>query len=134
MKLTRALWVPLIPIVLSACAGFGSRAPTYDPDASESIAKIVSKREVAKVNRPMGGGIPVVVPVPIGRAMIFVRLSGGGLFGSASIPIFEYVVEAQDGNRVQILSEFFAYEVGNCVKLFLSDKPTYPRIAPWSCH
>lgn len=79
-----------------------------------------------------GGGGPMMVPVPIGGAQVFVRISGD-LFGSAKIPIFEYVVEHSEGKQVQIFSEYFAYEIGNCVKLFLSDKPTYPRIAPWSC-
>ena len=50
----------------------------------------------------------------------------------STIDIFEYKVRLSDGAIVSIFSEYFAFDLGNCVKVFQSSAPTYPRMAPWS--
>lgn len=40
----------------------------------------------------------------------------------------------RDSMTLSVLSEYFAFDVGNCVNPFLTTRPAYPRIAPgWGC-
>lgn len=49
--------------------------------------------------------------------------------GNNEIPVYEYLVKLSTSETVAVISEFSAHEVGECVKVFFSSRPSYPRLA-----
>jgi len=62
--------------------------------------------------------------VPIGK--MFIPMPMGR--GSTSLPEYEYTVQLEDGRTVSILDWDSTMSVGNCVRLFESPRPDYPRL------
>jgi hypothetical protein len=112
--------------LLAACA-----APplSYDPDALESPARIIDKSVAGERTQPRADSYnagPALAGV-IGAAGLVLA---DALQKRTNIEVYEYVVRTNEGNEVSILSEYTGFSVGDCVKLFQSAQPTYPRIAP----
>lgn len=125
-------WITLV-VALVGCA---TRDPNdyFDADAGETMARITRKVVASVERRPSAevgkGGL---VPIPIRGAMYFVALDNP-MADPATIKIYEYSVRDGSGTETLVLSEYFAFEVGDCVKLFVSTRPSYPRIAlGWGC-
>lgn len=132
-----------IRVVVIALALIGVGCETYDPlahydpGAIEKVARVINKqvaryemREHAET-RPnfwtdKHSGIAVYVLASLIEAT-------HGKVGSSAIAIYAYSIEADDGERAVVYSEYPGFEIGNCVKLFLSHRADYPRMAPWSC-
>ena len=129
----RALPVLALSAMLISCA---TRDPNdyYDAAATESMGRIISKQVVAVDRRPTAEVKgPLLLPVTVRGVSYLVMLSSPPA-DTANIKIYEYVIRTADGVTTSVLSEYFAFEVGNCVKLFKSSRPSYPRIAPgWGC-
>ena len=123
-----------LAILLASCA---ARNPNdyYDVAATEKMGRIISKQVVAVDTRPTAEahGAFLFLPVTVHGVGYLVMLSNPIGRGSAKIDIFEYVVQTPDGVKTSVLGEY-RFDVGTCVKLFLSSRPSYPRIAPgWDC-
>ena len=119
--------ITLIVLSLLSC-GCSTRSPSYDQDAIQSRARIVGKSVAgeqvqARADRPnMGASMAGVIgpaALPLGDA----------LQGKTSVKVYAYRVKNEAGVEVTVLSEYPAFEVGDCVILFQSSQPTYPRIA-----
>lgn len=87
---------------------------SHDPNAVASNARIVGKRILGERHQAPGDATAA------NRAAV------------AAIPVFEYRIRPEDGEEALVVSEYFAYAIGDCVTLFRSSRPTYPRIAPSS--
>jgi hypothetical protein len=128
----RAVALALASLVLS-CA---TRDPNdyYDAAATESMGRIIAKQVIAVDRRPAADAKRTLfVPVTLGGIAYLVMLSNP-MAATADIKIFEYVVRLADGTSTAVPSDYFAFEVGDCVRLLRSTRPTYPRIAPgWAC-
>jgi hypothetical protein len=123
----------LVAMLASACA---TRDPNeyYDAAAKETMGRIVSKQVVAIDRRPTAEvNNTLFIPVML-HGVAYLVMLGNPLADRASIRIYEYVVRTPDGATTSVPSEYFAFEVGQCVKLFTSTRPSYPRIASgWNC-
>ena len=118
-------------ILLANCAALGIHPP-FDPDAKETMVRVVDKRVAATDVRQSGGGSSTIVPIATGGRTLFIPLllSGSG----PKLTLYEYVVAFPNGNKLSVFSDYQFYEIGHCVKVFQSDSPTYPRLAPgWDC-
>ena len=123
----------IVALLASACA---TRDPNdyYDAAAKETMGRIVSKQVVAIDRRPTAEvNNTLFIPVVLHGVAYLVMLSNPRA-DLASIKIYEYVVRTPDGATTSVPSEYFAFEVGQCIKLFTSPRPSYPRIASgWNC-
>lgn len=111
-------------LILSGCA---TPKPSYDINASESLGRIVSKTQV-------GGKTQQRADSPnLGAALVGTYGIAGLIVGSAfdkttTLPVFEFKILLLEGREVVAVSEFSgANQVGECVKVFESSQPTYPR-------
>jgi hypothetical protein len=114
-----ALLASLTSIGIAACAS----QITYDPDADEAAARVISKETIASREQKVDGNLITVVP--IGGVVV-------PLYGAATktqISVFEYTVVDKSGKATKVRSEVSFFEVGQCVNLMTANKPTYPRIA-----
>lgn len=110
----------LIPVVAAAC----STSPSYDPNAREAPARVVGKKVVGSITRETAE-VKFGTLIPVGKAVLPFFTPGG----TAVIPVYEYAVMERDRKVTTVLSEAPVFEIGQCVKLFNSDQPSYPRIA-----
>jgi hypothetical protein len=117
----------LLIVAIGILAGCASPLSAYDPAAKEAPARIIAKRIVDRINRPTADGS--VMFLPVAGVLVPIQTSRGG---PSQIAIYEYAVETNEKATVRVLSEYFAFEVGQCVTLFTSDQPTYPRISQGS--
>lgn len=118
--MNRTVLLAIVAIV-SGCAS----SPPYDPQATETPATIVAKRVIDRVKRSTAEVQPAI-PVPLARGIVLLEPARAGM---GEISIYEYTVRTNDGRTVSVPSEYPAFEVGQCVTLFTSPRPTYPRIA-----
>ncbi len=121
------MWLRLF--VTLACAGMSScatKAPNYDSNATESLGRIIKKsvvdsRTQSRADQAGTSGMAGVIGY-VGTTIaseLFVK--------KTQIEIFEYRIRVSDGREVIVLSDYFANEVGDCVKVLESQMPSYPR-------
>jgi hypothetical protein len=107
---------------VSVCAT--NPAPSYDPDARETPARVIEKRIVGYLVQPTAEFRSTYV-IPLRKLVLVMPAQGE----TAQIPVYEYTVKAKDGRRVTVDSEYPGFNAGQCVILFESARPDYPRIA-----
>jgi hypothetical protein len=120
-----------LALLVMGCGSVGVGA-AYDPEAKEAMVRIVDKRVAATDVRQSGGGSSTFVPITAGGRMLLipVLISGSG----PKLTVYEYVVAFPNGKTLSVYSDYPHYDKGMCVKVFESDRPTYPRLAPgWDC-
>jgi hypothetical protein len=113
----------VLVLVISGCA---SRAPSYDSNARESLGRIISKTQVgekiqARADSPNMGAALVGIYGGLGLVI------GDALQKKTTLPVFEYRIKMVDGREVVAVSDYSRDSVGECVKVFESSQPTYPR-------
>jgi hypothetical protein len=105
---------------------FGCAAtPAYDPQATESLGQIVSKTTVG--TRTLPGDSGSAGPALVGVIGIAGLALVDALQTKTKVPILEYRIRLSDGREVTVVTDYFASYVGDCVKVFESKMPTYPR-------
>lgn len=112
-----------LPLLISGCA---NQAPSYDPNAVESIGRIISKTPVgtknqARADSPNMGPALAASLGPIG--LVF----GDALQKKTTLQIFEYRIKTEDGREIIVFSDYSSDIVGQCVRVFESSRPSYPR-------
>jgi hypothetical protein len=124
-------------LLTAGCATYDP-AKHYDPNATEKVGRITEKAIAKYELREAADNKPSPYPLltsslPV-NAVSYITAATFDILRrrEASIPIYAYMVDA-DSEKAVVYSEYPAFEVGDCVKLFLSSRPDYPRIAPWSC-
>lgn len=110
-------------------AGCASNSGNFDPNAHESIGRIINKRSARSFQRtvePVGG---TAAAVATGGYLGYI-IARGLFFQSNNIALFEYTVELKNKRQLLILSEWGSYEVGTRVRAFESPsgRKDYPRI------
>lgn len=123
-----------ISALLMSCASTYNPSDYYDPAAVKKSGRIEAKsisrleeRRWADAMEPHHRGYPV--PIPIGNQLVGILFIGGAARGKSEIPIYEYRILTGQGERILVYSEFPGHEVGDCVAIFLSSRPDYPRMA-----
>ena len=107
----------LLPITIpKALFGGSSKSSVsaFDPNAIERNGRIVEKRIVRMETRPMADN--------------GTRPKSSKEDRVTMIAIFSYSVRLSETETIAVETEFPGYEIGNCVKAFLSSNPHYPRI------
>lgn len=120
MHYVRALTLPLL---IYGCA---NQTPSYDPNAVESIGRIISKMQVgakiqARADSPNMGPALAASLGPVGLGI------GDALQKKTTLPIFEYRIKTEDGREIVVFSDYSSDIVGQCVRVFESSRPSYPR-------
>lgn len=116
-----------------AIAGCASYDPSrhYDVDAAEHPARVVDKRKFATRVQPAADRKTnlafLYLPGATRTIMIALAFTPNS---EAVIDVYEYTVESGDGRRTSVYNDYPAFEIGHCVTLFTSSKPSYPRISP----
>jgi hypothetical protein len=130
MRLLSSTHIYLLTFLLYGCATYNP-SDYYDPNATEKIGRI-SLKSVARHETRQAADNPIIAPVPglipYGTTLILQK----SLRRDSQIPIYSYTIKTEDQSEVIILSEFPSHSVGDCVKVFLSTRPDYPRMAVWS--
>ena len=110
-----------ILVLLVGCA----TTPTYDSQAKESIGKIVAKAPRSTRTQPTADSYNA------GPALAQFGILGWVvadlLQKKTDVTVYEYRIRTEDGGEVSVLTDYFANQVGECVKLLESSMPTYPR-------
>lgn len=114
--------ISLLTLFLTACATAPSSS--HDPDAKETPVRVLQKRVIDQVTRETAEYKPTMV-IPVGNIVLIHTKRGD----TAWIPIYEYTVADRNKTTATIQSEYSGFEVGQCLKLFTSIQPTYPRLA-----
>lgn len=124
-RMLRNIFITSLLAMLTACA---AQTPTYDSAAVESRARIVSKTIAGEKIQPRADSFNAGpgVAATLGAAGL---LLADVVQKKASVTVYEYLVKSEAGEEVRVSSEYFAFSVGDCVTLFQSPQPTYPRIA-----
>lgn len=107
-------------LLVSACAS----SPSYDASAKETPVRVVDRQLVGYASREAADSRNWLLMVPVGKT--FLVVTGGG---AAQIPIYEYTVIDATKKTTSIKTEWSGYEPGQCLTLFTSNQPTYPRLA-----
>ncbi len=111
-------------LLLSGCA---TPKPSYDINASESLGRIVSKTQVGGKTQQRADS-PNLGAALAGTYGIAGLIVGGAFDKTTTLPVFEFKILLLEGREVVAISEFSeANQVGDCVKVFESSQPTYPR-------
>ena len=110
----------LLSIALTSCAAGPGGGGAYDPDAQETLGRIVERRDSGTTTRLAGRG----VLIPVGGLFIPIPLDRG----TSSMSVFAHTIALDDGRRLVVYSWYPEHQVGNCVKLFESSRPDYPRM------
>lgn len=123
-----------VTTLLVSCADTYNPIDHYDPAAVKKSGRIEAKsisrmeeRPWADSMEPHHRGFPV--PIPIGNQQVTVLFLGGTTRGKSGIPIYGYRIQTSQGEHLLVYSEFPGHEVGECVAIFLSSRPDYPRMA-----
>ncbi|MEW5789398.1 MAG: hypothetical protein AB1899_16260 [Pseudomonadota bacterium] len=124
----------LVQGLLTGCASDYNPADYYDPAAVKLSGRIeakavsrVEERGWADAMEPHHRGLPL--PIPVGNQQFLVLFIGGASRGKSEIPIHEYRIVTDKGEKLLVYSEFPGHAVGDCVQVFLSSRPDYPRMA-----
>jgi hypothetical protein len=118
----------LATLMLSGCTAYNPE-DHYDPNAVEKIGLITSK-SLAKIEKLPAKPKGEFLSIPLNGAIrtIYIPSTDKPRYRE----IYEYVVEVSDNEYVSILDLYSAYNVGDCAKVFISPKASYPRIAAGS--
>lgn len=114
-------------VLLAGCAY--NPSDHYDPDAIEKRGLIVAKK-VARTEPVQSGETnpPLFLPLP----GVLVVLPARPIESTGRMNVYEHVVKLSPSETVSVLSEYPGFNVGDCVKVFLSQRASYPRIAQGS--
>ena len=110
--------------LLGGCATYDAN-DYYDPNAIEKLGRI-TKKTVARVEPARSGEVSPPIFLPLKGLMMGIPQFSGESPGSMNI--YEYVITLSPSQVVSVFSEYPAFNVGDCVKVFLSEKPSYPRM------
>jgi hypothetical protein len=121
----RKLFV-LNSIALFLLMGCASPTPGYDPNAKESLGRIIGK-EIGQVRTQARADSFNAGPALVGTLGAVGIAIGDSLEKKTQVPIFRYRIRAEDGREIEVHSEYAMNQVGDCVRLFESERPTYPR-------
>ena len=121
-------------MLLTGCATTYDPTRHYDPNAIEKLGFIIQK-EVAYFEIRESGDSPYLIdPVSFAslgtESVITASVINEILIKRSNIPIYAYLVKSE-GEKIIVYSEYPNFDTGQCVKLFLSQRKDYPRIAPW---
>lgn len=127
--LQRCLYALPVTLLFGGCAAYDPNAH-YDPDAVEKVGFITAKslRLEKYQSKPRGDSFPV--PVNGTVKMLYIPDASAG--GIRYREVYRYVVAVSEHETVSVEDSYPAFQVGECAKVFLSSRPTYPRIAPGS--
>jgi hypothetical protein len=98
----------------------------YDPGAIEKLGH-VSLKKVARTEPARRGDPPPPIFLPLPSGMVVLPTFSAEPTGQMNI--YEYVVKVAPEASISVLSEYPGFNVGDCVKVFLSQRASYPRIA-----
>lgn len=125
----------LVVLGVSGCATYDPNQH-YDPNATEKIGKVIDKQVARFETRSDSQNLTPMYSYPPNAAIYAlvhnVAIMGEYLKKKPEIPIYGYRIKIGDSEEIVVHSEFPGHDIGNCVKVFLSSRPDYPRIASWS--
>ena len=124
--LNRYMRVTPFLLTLFLVSGCASQAPDYDPNARESVGRIVLKTAVGERVQARADS-PNMGPALAGGLGGLGLVIGAVLQKKTTWPVFEYRISLEDGREVVATSDYSGDYVGKCVKVFESSQPTYPR-------
>lgn len=101
----------------------------YDPGATEKLGRIVSKT-VARTEPIQSGETNPPIFLPLKDMLVVLPTTPNE--PTSRMNVYEHVVKVSPTETVSVLSEYPGFNVGDCVKIFLSQRPSYPRIAQGS--
>jgi hypothetical protein len=110
--------------LLAACASFSGGGGAYDPSARETLGTVISKKDTGQTASQSGRSFFV----PIGKQLVSITVDRG----PSGLPIFAHEIRLDDGRTVTVYSWYREHTVGNCVKVFESERSDYPRLIPFS--
>jgi hypothetical protein len=101
----------------------------YDTNAIEKRGLIVSKT-VARTEPIKSGETnpPIFLPLK-GMLVVLPTIPNEP---TSRMNVYEHVVKLSPTETVSVFSEYPGFNVGDCVKVFLSQRASYPRIAQGS--
>ncbi|MES2280796.1 MAG: hypothetical protein V4542_05225 [Pseudomonadota bacterium] len=114
-------------LLLSGCA---TPKPDYDINARESFGRIISRAQLGSKTqqRADSPNLGAALAGPYGIAGF---IAGSAFDKKTTLPIFEFRILLLEGREVVAVSEFAeTNQIGDCVKVFESDQPSYPRFIP----
>jgi len=122
--MTPVVWLFALAL-LGGCTSYDPN-DYYDPNAIEKLGRI-TKKTVARVEPARSGETspPIFLPLK-GITVILSRTPES----PGSMNIYEYVVALTPSQNISVFSEYPAFNEGECVKVFLSERASYPRMAP----
>lgn len=110
----------VVVVLATTCASGAGGGGAYDPDARETLGKVITRKETGITTTQAGTS----VLIPVGKLFVPIPLDRG----SGPLPVLEYQVKLEDSRIVSIFSWYPHHAVGNCVKLFESPRSDYPRL------
>ena len=113
-------------VLLFFIYGCASHAPSYDPNALESVGRIVSKMQVGEKTQARADS-PNMGPALAGSLGPVGLVIGDVFQKKTTLPVFEYRIKTTDGREIVAMSDYSLNHVGQCVRVFESSRPTYPR-------
>lgn len=119
--------VQIVSGILVIMAGCASAPPNYDADARESVGRIIAKQGIAERTQVTADSQDATASLVGVLGPGLANVVGDALQKKTTIPIYGYTIRLVDGREVVVKSEYFASHVGDCVKLFESSRPGYPR-------
>lgn len=114
--------------LLGGCATYDPN-DYYDPNAVEKVGRISAKTVARTVPARSGETSPPIF-LPLKGMMVIVP--GFPTEPAGLMNIYEYVVTLAPNQTVSVFSEYPSFNVGDCAKVFLSQRASYPRIASGS--
>ena len=121
------VWLSTLAL-LGGCATYDPN-DYYDPNAVEKVGRI-SAKTVASTAPARSGEISPPIFLPLKGMMVVVP--GFPTEPAGRMNIYEYVVTLSPNQTVSVFSEYPSFNVGDCAKVFLSQRASYPRIASGS--
>lgn len=110
---------------VAGCATEYNPDDWYDAKAIEKSGRIVAKK-VAQIEERRWADRHAMY---IGAGMVIDNTAGRPM---AHAIIYEYVIELGNRQSVSVLSEFPSHKIGDCVIVFFSERPSYPRMTTGS--
>jgi hypothetical protein len=98
----------------------------YDPGAIEKLG-FISEKMIARTEPARRGDPPPPILLPLPTTMVMLPTFPTAPAGRMNV--YEYVVKVTPTESVSVFSEYPGFNVGDCVKVFLSQRASYPRIA-----
>lgn len=112
-------------LLTTLCLGACATSVTYDPEAKESIVRVVEKSERMVPTQSVGP--PLFIPVMGFRGGAIVPLIIPGKVIESQMLLYDYTLERMNGERIKRTEMFGGYRVGQCITYFESSQPRYPR-------